>query len=331
MAGPPCGSGRRQESQPPTRIRAGVSPLVRARRARRLRLALQLTEEGWSQRRIAAHLGLARATIRGYLTAARRAGLDAARAAALPESELLSLVEMTRRCTPPSHQGSEDFTEALWELKADPRATMWTVWQRLRVRERWGESLAEFSHRYRAWLACQHQLLRLPDRAGQRLVTAVIPVAGTRGHGTAVYAAQVGASGLMLLELGEGVGEERWRLFVYHSLIRLMGRPLRAVLPTAVAGRGSAQRVSGEVLGCLIAPPDPPAEQVLLERLEMVRGDAWPADFTVHGAGAEAILRRWEDELNGAPLPGLGQSSRELFERLDRERLRPLHPGSALE
>ncbi len=302
-----------------------------ARRARRLRLTLQFSEEGWSQRRIAAHLGLARATVRGYLNAARRAGLDAARAAALPEAELLSRIEMARRLVPPAPPGGEDFSEALWELKADPRATIRTVWLQLGVRERWGESLAEFSRRYRAWLARQPALVRLPDRAGQRLVTAVIPIEGTGGHEPVVYAAQVGASGLLLLELGDGVGEDRWRLFVRGSLGRLGGRPLRAVLPTAVAGRGSAQRVAGEVLGCLIAPPDPPAEQVLLDRLGTVRGDSWPAEFTDHSAGAEAILRRWEDEVNEAPLPGLGHSSRDLFERLDRGRLRSLHPGSGRE
>ena len=302
-----------------------------ARRARRLRVTLQLSEEGWSQRRIATHLGLARATIRGYLTAARRVGLDAARAAALPEAELLSRVETARRLDPPSPPGGEDFSEALWELKADPRATIRSVWLQLGVRERWGESLAEFSQRYRAWLALQPELVRLPDRAGQRLVTAVVPVAGSGGRETAVYAAQVGAGGLLLLELGEGVGEDHWRLFVGHSLSRLGGRPLRAVLPTAVAGRGSAQRVAGEVLGCLIAPPDPPAEQVLLDRLGTVRGDSWPAEFTGHRAGAESVLRRWEDEVNETPLPGLGQSSRQLFERLDRGRLRSLNPGADLE
>ena len=300
---------------------------MRARRARRLRLSLQLTEEGWSQRRIAAHLGLARATVRGYLVAARRAGLDAALAVALPEAELLSLIEATRRLEPSARPVGENFAEALWELKADPRATLRSVWLHLGVRERWGESLAEFSHRYRAWLARQPELVRLPDRAGQRLVTGVIPVPGTKDRELVLFAAQVGASGLLLLEMGEGLGEDGWRVFVSRVLVRLGGRPLRAVLPAALAGHVFAQRVSGEVLGCQIAPPDPPAERVLLARLEKVRGDSWPAELTGESVPGEGVLRRWEDEVNRPALPGLGQSSRELFERLDRGRLRPLRFG----
>jgi hypothetical protein len=248
-------------------------------------------------------------------------------AASLPEAELLSLVEATRRLEPLARPVGEDFADALWELKADPRATLRTVWLHLGVRERSGESLAEFSRRFRAWLARQPELVRLPDRAGQRLVTVLVPVPGAGSRELVVFAAQVGASGLLLLETGEGVGEDSWRHLVRRALVRLGGRPLRVVPPAALAGHLLAQRVSGEVLGCQIAPPDLPAELVLLARLEVVRGGAWPAELAGDSALAEGILRRWEDEVNGSALPGLGRSSRELFERLDRGRLRPLRPA----
>ncbi len=242
----------------------------------------------------------------------------------MPEAELLALVKRARRVEPPAPPVAEDFAAALWELKADPRASLGTVWLRLGVRERGGPSLAEFSRRYRSWLARQPAVARLPDRAGERLVTSVIPVPSGVGRALAVYAAQVGASGLILLELGEGIGEDRWRVFVRRAIGRLGGRPLRAVVPLAVAGSGWAQRGAGEVMGCQIAPPDSRAEQVLQARLEAVRGQTWPAGFGADRDRSDAILRSWEDEVNGAPLPGLGPSSRELFECLDRKRLRPL-------
>ncbi len=162
-------------------------------------------------------------------------------------------------------------------------------------------------------------------------MTAVIPVPGTGGHETVVYAAQVGASGVVLLELGEGLGEDLWHAFVCTVLRRLGGRPLWAVPPLVLTARGSGQRVIGEVMGCRIGAPDPPAERVLLARLETVRGQTWPAGFGESPGRSDALLRSWEDEVNGSPLPGLGQTSRELFERLDRKRLRPLHPGRASE
>ena len=234
-----------------------------------------------------------------------------------------------RRAARPALPGDLDFAAALWELKADPRATIRTTWLRLGIWERRGESLAEFSRRYREWLTRQPALLRLPDRAGQRLVTAVAPLPGEDGPGPVVYAAQVGASGLLLLELAEVVGEVRWREFVGRVLRRLGGRPLWAVPPLALPARSPGPRVIGEVMGCRIAAPDPPAERVLLARVEAARNGAWPPGLGAASGLAETILRSWEDEVNGAPLPSLGRSSRELFERLDRRCLRPLHPGPA--
>ena len=314
---------------------------------RQISEVLRLSAEGLSQREVARSVGLAKTTVREYLSRARRAELSWPLPAEVDATELETRlfqrsVEETRPGRP-----EPDWREVHREFKRGKHVTLKLLWLEYRQSHPEGWAFTQFCAHYRTWLGRQELVMRLEYRAGDRLfvdysgdrLPVVEPETGEITMAE-IFVAVLGASGYLYVVATRGQDLQSW-LNAHVGAFEFYAGVAQVIVPDNLK--------SGVTKACWYDPEINPSYLELARHYGTVvlpTRTAHPRDKAIVEVGVQ-VAERWVlaplrkrrffslgemnaaisekvKEVNDRPFRGEPTSRRELFLESERPALQPL-------
>jgi transposase len=304
----------------------------------RLRFASELP-----QRAIAKSLGLSQATVSGYLSRARAAGVSWPLAEDLDDAQLEALLFPPPPAIAADQRAMPDWGWVHRELRR-PNVTLALLWEEYRAGAPDGFGYSWFCDLYRAWAGRLKPTMRQIHVAGEKLF---VDFAGRTGEvidaGTGeaipvqIFVAVLGASSLTYAEATWSQKLPDWiaahvRAFAYFGGVarQTVSDNLKAGIIKASFHEPLVNRTYADLAqhyGTAIVPARPykPRDKAKVEVGVQVVG-RWILARLRHQrffslAELNAAIGALLDDLNNRPMRGWGTSRRALFEQLDRPAL----------
>lgn len=311
-------------------------------------LRLSLGEE-FSQRRVAAALGLPRTTVKDYLQRAEAAGLkwplpEDMDDAAL-EAQLFSSSATSSQCRP-----LPDWDKVHKELKR-PHVTLMLLWLEYKETHPDGYAYSQFAELYRRWKRHIDVVMHHEHRAGEKLFVDfpgdTIAIYDERTGEVAMraelFVAVLGASSYVYAEALASQKLIHWVTAHVHTFEHLRGCPAIVVPDNLRSGVTKAHRYEPEINATF-------AEMAAHYGVAIIPARAHKPRDKAKAEGGVLLVERWIIArlrnlrfyslaelnvaiehllawLNDRPFKRLKGSRRSLFEELDRPALRPLPPA----
>lgn len=313
---------------------------------RKIKEALRLRAEGFSGRRVAQSLTIARATISEYFRRADLAGLS------WPLPDDLSDAELEARLYPPlTGQSARQIPQPDWGyVHAELRrkgVTLALLWQEYREVHPDGYGYSQYCARYSAWEGKLSPVMRQRHPAGERLfvdyagqtVDVICPETG-EVRTAQIFVAALGASNYTYVEATWTQSLPDWisshvRAFDFFGGVPAMivSDNLKSAVIKACFHDPAINRTYGDMAAhydtaVVPARPRKPKDKAKVETaVQLV--ERWILarlrNQTFFGLDElNAAIRPLRDQLNAKVTRHLGASRRALFEDLDKPALRPL-------
>lgn len=313
---------------------------------RKIKEALRLRAEGFSGRRVAQSLTIARATISEYFRRADLAGLS------WPLPDDLSDAELEARLYPPmADQSARQIPQPDWgyahsELRRKG-VTLALLWQEYREVHPDGYGYSQYCARYSAWEGKLSPVMRQRHPAGERLfvdyagqtVDVICPETG-EVRAAQIFVAALGASNYTYVEASWTQSLPDWisshvRAFDFFGGVSAMivSDNLKSAVIKACFHDPAINRTYGDMAAhydttVVPARPRKPKDKAKVETAVQL-AERWILarlrNQTFFGLDElNAAIRPLRDQLNAKVTRHLGTSRRALFEDLDKPALRPL-------
>jgi len=300
---------------------------------------------GRSHREVATSLGVSVGVVSGTLTRARKAGLDWATVAGLPEVELEAKLYPATRGPAPGRP-LPDFAWLHTERQR-PGVTLELLHVEYLEQHPDGYRYSQFCEYYRRWCQKKRLSMRQVHRAGEKLFvdySGKKPVIVDRRTGAVeeveLFVAVLGASSYTYAEATRSQKSADWIASHTRALEYFQGVPELVVPDQLKSGVTRACRYEpglqrtyaewAEHYGTVVLPARPrkPRDKAKVEVAVQV-AQRWILarlrDETFFSLAALNVrIRELLEALNGRVMRTFGQSRRERFEQLDRPVLRPL-------
>jgi transposase len=303
-------------------------------------------EVGLTHRAIAQSCSISPSTVSEYVTHAKAAGLS------WPLPEGLSAEVLEELLYPPRGPASgaktpqPDWAAVHRELSRKS-VTLSLLWVEYRQDHPQGYSYSQFCYHYRQWAQQLNPMMRQKHKAGEKLfidyagqkASVVDPETGEVWQAE-IFVAVLGASNYTYVEAHRSQSLPNWIGAHVRALAFLGGTPEVLVPDNLKAGVKSPHRYEPDInptyqdfaqyygLAVVPARSRKPKDKAKVEVAVQVV-ERWILarlrDQTFFSlAELKKAIRALLDELNDRPMRHLGQSRRELFERLDQPALSPL-------
>lgn len=312
----------------------------------KIREILRLDYEGLSQREIAASMSIPKTTVGDYLRRARLASVT------WPVGEDVDdevLADKLFRERPASVAGRPlpDFVHVHREVRKKG-VTLLLLWHEYRAEHPDGYAYTQFCEHYRRFVATLHPTMRITHLAGEKTfidfagVTLPIWADGEIALAAQVFVAALGASNLLYVEalasqdLASFIGANE-RAFHYFGGVSQLQVPdnLKAAvttpdryepIPNATYAEFCAHYRTAVLPTRVRKPRDKAKVEVGVQIVERwILAPLRDQHFTSLAEANVAVFDLAE-QVNNKVMRGLGVSRRELFDKIERECLRPLPP-----
>jgi len=312
----------------------------------KIREILRLDHEGLSQREIAASMAIPKTTVCDYLRRARAAGVT------FPleddvDDEILRDALFGERPTPGSDRPMPDFAHVHRELRRKG-VTLLLLWHEYRAEHPDGYAYTQFCEHFRRFAKTLQPTMRFTHTAGEKTfldfagMTLPIAAGAEAAFEAQVFVAALGASNLLYVEALRsqdlacfvGANERALRYFGGATQLQVPDNLKAAVttpdryepVPNATYVEFCAHYSTAVLPTRVRKPRDKAKVEVGVQVVERwILAPLRERRFTCLAEANVAIAALLE-QLNNRAMRGLGVSRRELFEKIEREALRPLPP-----
>ncbi len=312
---------------------------------RKIREVLRLTATGWTARKIAPSIGIARSTVADCLRRATAAGVS------WPLPEGLGEEELERRLYPPPPPRSEAPPQPDWSAVHSELSrkgvTLLLLWQEYKAQHADGYQYSRFCDLYREWAADLDVVLRLRHEPGDKLfvdyagqTVDIVDRSTGEVRPAQIFVAVLGHSSYTYAEATWSQAASDWLGAHVRTVEFLGGVPAACVPDNLKSGVTTAHRYDPDlnpgyqdfaehygttVLPARVRKPRDKAKVesgvLLVERwiLARLRNHTF---FSL--ADLNATIRALIAELNDKPFQKREGSRRSVFESADQPALRPL-------
>jgi transposase len=312
----------------------------------KIREILRLDHEGLSQRDIAASMAIPKTTVGDYLRRAKVAGV------AWPlgdevDDQVLTDTLFGERPMPGATRPMPDLAHVHRELRRKG-VTLLLLWHEYRAEHPDGYAYTQFCEHYRRFVATLHPTMRITHIAGEKtfidFAGMTLPIwNGTEvAFSAQVFVAALGASNLLYVEALRsqdlasfiGANERAFHYFGGVSQLQVPDNLKSAVttpdryepIPNATYAEFCAHYSTAVLPTRVRKPRDKAKVEVGVQIVERwILAPLRDRHFTSL-AEANVAVAELAEQVNNKVMRGLGVSRRELFDKIERECLRPLPP-----